>query len=171
VAREINAEVLRTRLILNFMDKSGLKLFHILIAKSIVETLFVSILAVAFFFGTFPPYFHGWGEATPDAIAGWAVNNAAPWERVKVQLFIDGHFVASGVANLSRPDVMKAGWSRDEWHGYAFTVPTLTVGIHEASVYAIHESAGSKQKSLLLLGYPIRFAIDENGKLTDLVKR
>lgn len=153
------------------MDKTSLRLFHILIAKSIAETLFVSILAVAFFFGAFPPHFHGWGEATPEVIAGWAVNSAAPWERVEVQLFIDGRFIASGVANLSRPDVERAGWSRDEWHGYVFAVPTLTVGVHEASVYAIHESEGGLRKSLQLLGYPIRFAVDENGKLTDLVKR
>ncbi len=153
------------------MDKSRLRLFHILIAKSIAETLFVGTLAVVFFFVAFPPYFRGSGEATPQAIAGWAVNNAAPSDRVEVQLFIDGHFVASGLANLSRPDVMRAGWSKDEWHGYVFAVPTLPVGVHEASVYAIHESGGGIRKTLPLLGYPIRFEVDENGKLTDLVKR
>lgn len=138
--------------------------------KSIAETLFVALLAVGFFFTAFPPYFHGFGEATPDSIAGWAVNNRAPWDRVEVQLFIDGRYAASGVANLSRPDVANAGWSRDEWHGYSFPVSQLSVGVHEASVYAVHESGGGIRRTLQLLGYPMRFSVDGNGKLTDLRK-
>ncbi len=153
------------------MEKKRLRLFQILVAKSIAETLFVGTLAFVFFAAAFPPYFHGWGEATPQTIAGWAVNNAAPWDRVEVQLFIDGHFVASGAANLSRPDIFRAGWSNDEWHGYAFAVPASTVGIHEARVYAIHESGRGKRKTLQLVGDPIRFAVDEKGRLTDLVQR
>ena len=153
------------------MDTTRLTLFRILIGKSIAETLFVATLAIGFFFSAFPPYFHGFGEATPDSIAGWAVNNRAPWERVEVQLFIDGRFSASGVANLSRPDVSSAGWARDEWHGYNFPVSSLSVGTHEANVYAVHESAGGLRRTLQLLGYPIRFSVDQNGKLTDLVDR
>ena len=51
-------------------------------------------LAVFTFMTVFPPYFHGWGEVTETGIAGWAVNSAEPWERVEVQLFIDGQFIA-----------------------------------------------------------------------------
>ena len=153
------------------MDGSRLKLFRVLIAKSIAETLFVAFLAVGFFFTAFPPYFHGFGEATPDTISGWAVNNRAPWDRVEVQLFIDDKFVASGWANLSRPDVQQAGWSRDEWHGYSFPISNLSAGVHEANVYAVHKSGGGIRRTLQLLGYPIRFSVDERGKLTDLVER
>ncbi len=46
-------------------------------------------------------------------------------ERVEVQLFIDGKLVGTQVAHLSRPDVLAAGWSKDEWHGYNFIVPGL----------------------------------------------
>jgi hypothetical protein len=153
------------------MDTNRLKLFRILIGKSIAETVFVALLAVGFFFTTFPPYFHGFGEATPDTISGWAVNNRAPWDRVEVQLFIDDRFVASGVANLSRPDVQQAGWAQDEWHGFSFPVLDTGVGMHEASVYAVHKSGGGIRRTLQLLGYPIRFSVDENGKLSDLVDR
>ncbi len=153
------------------MDKTRLTLLQILIAKSIAETLVVSALAVGFFYGAFPPYFHGWGEATPDAIAGWAVNNAAPWDRVEVQLFIDGRFVANGVANLSRPDVMQAGWSKDEWHGYAFAFPPLPAGTHGADVYAIHESNGGLRRTLQLLGSRIYFAVDAKGQRDGLKQR
>lgn len=152
------------------MDQKRLKLSRILIGKSIAETVFVASLAVGFFFTAFPPYFHGFGEATPDSISGWAVDNSAPWDRVEVQLFIDDRFVASGAANLARPDVQQAGWSNDQWHGFSFPVSGLSVGLHEASVYAVHKSGGNR-RTLQLLGYPIKFSVDEHGKLTDLVDR
>ena len=86
-------------------------------------------------------------------------------------MFIDDRFAASAAANLSRPDVQQAGWAPDEWHGFSFPVSQLSVGEHEASVYAVHESGGGVRRTLQLLGYPIRFSVDESGRLTDLVER
>lgn len=137
------------------------RLTSLLIAKSVAEAAFVAVLALVFYFTAFPPFYRGWGEATADArIAGWAVNEAAPWDRVKVYLFVDGNFVAYGVASLSRPDVSAAGYARDEWHGYAFDLPPLQNGEHEARVYAVHESAGGARRTLQLLGKPIRFRVE-----------
>jgi len=150
------------------MGHMHFNLFRLLIAKSVAETLFVSVLAVVFFYTNFPPHFQGFGEATPESIAGWAINRSAPWDRVKLQLFIDGNFVADGTANLSRPDVVTAGWSKDEWHGYAFPAPPLDVGVHEAHVYAVHGSGDGSRRTLQLVGNPIRFLVYENGKLTQL---
>lgn len=144
------------------------KLVNFLIGKSIVETVLVSTIAVGFYINTLPPYFHGWGEATPSAIAGWAVNDNGPWDRVTVQLFVDGKFVATQAANLSRPDVSLAGWAKDEWHGYHFVVSHLGVGTHEARVYALHESGNGVRHTLQQLGDPIRFSIDATGGITDL---
>src|SRR5207302_6840419 len=101
-------------------NQSRAKLAHLLIAKSIAESLLVGALAIAFFFVAFPPYFEGWGEATPNSIAGWAVDRNNPSRRVEVQLFIDDQFAATGTAALSRPDVVKAGMAADEWLGYSF---------------------------------------------------
>lgn len=142
-----------------------LKLAQLLIAKSVTETLLVAILAVVFYLTVFPPYFRGWGETTPHEIAGWAVNEAAPWERVEVQLFIDGSFVARAVANRSRPDVFAAGWSADEWHGYVFAPQSLTTGEHVAQVYAMHSNGAGTRRTLQLLGDPIRFVVDVHGVL------
>ncbi|MEP6706496.1 MAG: hypothetical protein ABJC05_03195 [Pyrinomonadaceae bacterium] len=136
---------------------------ELLIAKSIIETLLVGAIAVVFYLSLFPPFFRGWGETAPHEIAGWAVNQNSPWERVQVQLFIDGGFVATAVANRSRPDVQAAGWSADEWHGYFFPAPPLTPGEHVAQVYAMH-GAGTR-RTLQLLGDPIRFVVDANGVL------
>ena len=141
------------------------KLVHLLIGKSILETLVVGALAVFTFITVLPPYFHGWGEVTETGISGWAVNNASPWERVEVQLFVDGKFVSHAIADQSRPDVSAAGWAKDEWHGYTFTVPYLSPRKHEARVYVLHDSGAGSRRSLQLVGDPIPFLVSEDGKL------
>jgi len=140
------------------MRKPPLSLVHILIGKSIVETLLVSGLAVFFYLDAFPR-FHGWGEATPNAISGWVVNNRTPWHRVEVQLFVDDKFAGRAVANQSRTDVSAAGWSEDEWHGYSIAITSVQAGPHEARVYALHDSAQGARKTLQLVGEPIRFVV------------
>jgi hypothetical protein len=147
------------------MKTPSTRLVHVLIGKSIAETLLVGALAVFAFIAVLPPYFHGWGEVTESGISGWAVNNALPWQRVEVQLFVDGKFVASRFASESRPDVAAAGWARDEWHGYKFPLTSLSAGSHEARVYALHESGGGLRKSLQLLGDPIPFVVSQEGKV------
>ncbi|HWN11600.1 MAG TPA: hypothetical protein VNO50_20395 [Pyrinomonadaceae bacterium] len=146
------------------MKKPSTSLVHILIGKSILETLLVGTLAVFTYITILPPYFHGWGEITETGVSGWAVNHAEPWARVEIQLFIDGRFIAQSVANKSRPDVLAAGWSKDEWHGYVIPISSLAQGTHEARVYALHHSGEGARKSLQLLGSPIPFSIDANGK-------
>ncbi|HKO96361.1 MAG TPA: hypothetical protein VJU86_05190 [Pyrinomonadaceae bacterium] len=145
-------------------------LINVLIAKSIAETILVGVLAVFAYTALVPPYFHGWGEVRDEAIVGWAVNNADPWGRVEVQLYVDDQLVGTQVASLSRPDVKAAGWSKDEWHGYAFPLPKLGAGVHTAGVYARHDSGGSARKSLQLLGDPIQFRVEPNGRLVPLPK-
>ena len=142
------------------------QLVNLLIAKSILDTLLVGVIAVAAYFNAFPPTFHGWGEAVAElqSISGWAVNDSDPWQRVEVQLFIDGKFVGRQVAHQSRPDVVAAGWSRDEWHGYNFVVPGLSAGTHEARVYALHPSRNGARYTLQMLGDPIRLQVTAEGR-------
>ena len=139
------------------MNSASLRLTNVLIGKAIFEILLVGAIAVASYISMFPPTFHGWGEAVVESrsISGWVVDDADPWRRVEVQLFVDGKFVGTTVAQLSRPDVMTAGWSKDEWHGYEFVVTGLTEGMHEAKVYALHRSG--ERYTLQLLGNPITF--------------
>ena len=149
------------------MKKPLMGLVHILIGKSIFETLLVVCLAVFFFLDAFPR-FHGWGEVTPQSISGWVVNNRDPWHRVEVQLFLDDKFAGLAVANESRMDVFAAGWSKDEWHGFTFPISLLPAGTHEARVYALHESGQGARKTLQLVGDPIRFVVSRDGKLEPL---
>lgn len=141
-------------------------LVHVLIGKSILETLLVGALALFGFMTILPPYFHGWAEVTNAGISGWVVNNAAPWDRVEVELYVDGKFQGQAVAIESRPDVLAAGWSKDQWHGYTFTITANSPGSHEARVYALHDSGDGARKSLQLVGDPITFVVDDRGKLT-----
>ena len=140
-------------------------LVNALIAKSILETLLVGTIAVAVYLNAFPPTFHGWGEAVIEAqtISGWAVNDSSPWERVQVQLFVDEKFIGTQVANLSRPDVQAAGWSKDQWRGYSFAVTGLAPGTHEARVYALHSSSNGTRYTSQILGDPIRFEVEVSG--------
>lgn len=153
------------------MKTPSTSLVHVLIGKSILETLLVGALAVFTFITILPPYFHGWGEVTGKGISGWVVNDAAPSDRVEVQLFIDDQFQASTLAGEPRPDVSIAGWAKDQWHGYTFPLTLLTVGYHEARVYALHESGGRARKSLRLVGDPIPFFVTEDGKVGKVVVR
>jgi hypothetical protein len=148
------------------MKTPSTRLVHLLIGKSIVETLVVGALAVFTFISVLPPYFHGWGEVTESGISGWAVNNAAPWQRVEVQLFVDGKFVTQGVADKYRPDVSNAGWAKDPWHGYTFVITSVPLGNHEARIYALHDSGRGVRKSLQLLGDPIWFSVSEDRKVS-----
>ena len=147
------------------------RLHNVLIAKSITETLVVGAIAVFFFIDAFPPFFHGWGQATPNSIAGWVVNDAAPWDHVQVQLYIDDKFIANGVANKSRPDVVAANWAKDEWHGYEFPITQFDPGEHEARVYAMHVSGRRLRRTLQLVGNPIKFRLNQDGSLTNLNSR
>ena len=135
------------------------QLVNALIVKSVLDTVLVATIAVVVYLNAFPPTFHGWGEAVVQerSISGWAVNDADPWRRVEVQLFIDGKLVGSQLAQLSRPDVVAAGWSKSEWCGYRFAVLDLNAGTHEARVYAVHSSRNSARFTLQMLGDPIRF--------------
>jgi hypothetical protein len=139
------------------------RLVHLLIAKSILDTLLVGTIAVVVYLNTFPPTFHGWGEAVVDerSVSGWAVSSTEPWRRVEVQLFVDGKLVGTQVAHLPRPDVKAAGWAKDEWHGYRFIVTDLAAGTHEARVYALHGSGA--RYTLQQLGDPIRFEVSADG--------
>lgn len=141
------------------------RLVNLLIAKSILETILVGTIAVVVYLNAFPPTFHGWGEAVAGtkSISGWVVNDAEPWARVEVQLFVDGKLIGTQVAHVSRPDVVAAGWSKDEWHGYSFVVDGLAAGSHEARVYALHSSGAGTRYTLQMPGDPIRFEVNQDG--------
>jgi hypothetical protein len=140
---------------------------HLLVGVPTALTLLVGAAAVWLSAVFFPPHFQGWGEVTREgAVAGWAVNRAAPSERVEVQLYVDGRFVAGRTADQPRPDVAAAGHARDERCGYSFKLPPLAPGPHEARVYAAHAVGAGSYLTLQLTGRPLRFNVDANGRVS-----
>jgi hypothetical protein len=136
------------------------RLIQYLIAKSIIEALFVGALAIGFYLTAFAPNLRGeLDEANTQRVAGWAVDNARPQAHVEVQLYIDGNFVASRQADAPRPDVKAAGLADDELHGYIFNPPPLGAGAHVARVYAVHESGAGARRTMQLVGQPLRFQV------------
>lgn len=136
------------------------RLTSYLIAKSIVEILFVGALAIGFYLTAFTPYFRGALDmADARNVAGWVINHAQPQARVEVQLYIDGKFAGNRFADAVRPDVKAAGRALDEQHGFIFETPALASGQHEARVYAVHESGGGERRTLQLIGKPLWFTV------------
>lgn len=142
------------------------RLVHALITKSLLDILFVVALVVSFNFQLFDPRFHGnVDEANATRVAGWVVNEAAPARRVEVQLYIDGRFVAHGVADLPRPDVVVAGRAKDVASGFEFKTPLLEAGVHEARVYVMRQSEDGVRRTLQLLGKPMTFRVERGDLL------
>ena len=125
------------------------------------EAILITAVAVGFYFATTNPNLRGvLDDANSEWVTGWAVDDAHPWARVEVQLFIDDRFAADAIASKYRPDVREAKRAQDDWHGFAFSTPRLTPGEHEARVYAVHSSARGERRTLQLIGKPLRFRID-----------
>src|SRR5260370_27486196 len=113
--------------------RSRSKLIHLLISKSIAEALLVAAIAVGFYFATSNPDLHGVLDVSNgETVNGWAADEARPWTRVEVQLFIDNEFVADKNAAEFRPHVHSAKRAEDDWHGFVFPTPPLPATQHEA---------------------------------------
>jgi hypothetical protein len=141
------------------------RLSHALIAKSIIEALFVTGLAVYFAYTNFHPYFRGSLDHVDErVVTGWVVNEAAPDERVEVYLYINGHFVSRRSANSPRADVLAAGRSSDAYHGFVFATPTLPPNrTYEARVYAVHITNDDRRRTLHEIGGGARrFSVTAN---------
>ena len=135
------------------------RLAHLLIAKSIAEALLTGALAVGFYYSAFNPHFRGSvDEANARRVAGWVVDESRPAARVEVQLYVDGKFVASRLADEARPDVRAAGRAADDRHGFSFPLRVQEGGEHEARVYAVHASGGAARRTLQLIGRAVSFS-------------
>jgi hypothetical protein len=145
---------------------SGARL-HLVLGILIASTLAILGISVYWNFSFFPPGFTGWGEVTREqTIAGWVIQQNDPTKRVEVQLYIDDQFVGHTLADLPRPDVVRAGWTTDARCGYVFTLPALSLGDHEARVYALSHVRGGNYVTLQMTGNPLRFSVNADHTVT-----
>src|SRR5215207_4286371 len=139
---------------------------QIVFAALVCVTAAAGAYAVWAEYSSFPPHFRGFGEVTRGGeVAGWAVDPTNPGARVEVELYVDGRFVAHGVAALPRPDVVAAGRATEPDCGYRFPLPALAEGAHEARVYALHAPGPAERRTLKQLGDPLRFATGADGRV------
>lgn len=139
------------------------RLLHYLIIKSVADVLFIGLIAVGFYYTAFNPNFQGaLDDAGPEWIRGWVVDQSAKGKPVEVQLFIDGKFADSRLADYPRPEIVAAGVADREQHGFLFYTPPLPEGEHEARVYAMHASNGGRLRTMQIIGVPRRFKMYAN---------
>ena len=134
------------------------RLVNLLLAKAACDLLFVSALAAGFYYAAFRPTFQGsLDHADAQSVRGWVVDKRDPGRRVEVHLYLDGRAVAAGRADAPRPDVAAKGYAADADHGFVFQLDALPAGEHEARVYAAHESAEGRRRTLQQIGDAIKF--------------
>jgi hypothetical protein len=126
--------------------------------KLTLDLLFVCALALYAYADTFRNTFDGALErADARGVSGWAVDESRPSAAVEVQLFVDGRFVAAGLADRPRPDVDSGRVSKDAGRGFAFEFDPPLEGAHEARVYAVRAGRGGTRLTLQLIGAPRAF--------------
>lgn len=128
-----------------------------------VATLSAVALALGFHVWLLPPQYQGWSEVVGDnaEVAGWVVNLRAPDERVMVQLYIEGRFAGTTIADLPRPDVVRAGFASDERCGYRLALPRLAPGTHVARVYVVRQVARGRLLTRQGTGEPLSIIVTE----------
>lgn len=83
----------------------------------------------------------GWVDVlNKTTVAGWAYDKDAGTGPVNVAVYINGTLSATVTANVSRPDL--AGVLGSSNHGFVFTVPTLSAGSHQISVFVLDAASG-----------------------------
>lgn len=126
------------------------RLLRAVIAKSFVEVILVCVVATLAAFTTFSPQLRGAIDvADQTRVAGWVHDPQSPAAPLEVQLFIDGKFAATKLADEIREDLVRAGVTMQATHGFNFALEALNLpdGKHSAQVYAVR--AVGANKSLL----------------------
>jgi len=136
------------------------RLTRLLLAKLTLDLLFVAALAVYTQAVAFRPFYSGSLDyADSKSVRGWVVDRSEPGAAVEVQLYLDGNFAASALADEPRPDVSAKGYAEDERHGFVFNLTNVREGEHEARVYAVHASRGGARRTLQQIGGALRFTV------------
>ncbi len=138
------------------------QLLKAILAKSVIEILLVCAVVTMAAFSNFSPLLRGAIDlADQNRVAGWVHDPLSPEEAIEVQLFIDGRFVASTIADQRRDDLVRAKATTKPDHGFAFEIGGLKLdhGLHSAQVYAVRSAAGSSKALLPISKNPLAFHI------------
>ena len=137
--QETSPQIAATKMLKALIAKAGIEIFVVMAAISLAAYSHLN-----------PPIRGAIDIADPTRIAGWAYDPRAPEDRLQVQLFVDGNFIAMKSAHELRNDLVTAGAATNPPHGFTFSVPELKLanGVHSVNVYALRAGGGGN-KSLL----------------------
>lgn len=144
------------------MDSTATKLLRVIIGKSFVEVALVCVVASLAAFTTFSPQLRGAIDlADQTRVAGWVNDPRLPETALEVQLFIDGKFIASRLADDRRDDLVSAGATTRPNHGFSFALEQFkfSAGEHSAQVFAVRDAAGASKILLPVTAAPKNFQI------------
>ena len=128
-------------------------------AKLTLDLLFVVAFAAYTHADTFLPTYDGALEqADVRGVRGWVVDRLRPGAPVEVQLYVDGRFVAAGLAYRPHAGVAADGAAADERRGFSFEFDSPLDGAREARVYAVRAGRGGSRRTLRQVGAPRAFA-------------
>lgn len=133
---------------------AGRRLVRLLVAKAALDLLFVTALALNSGYAPSGTRFEGAIDyAYTDAVRGWVTDTADAGRPVEVQLFLNGEFVASAVADKSADEGADGGRL-----AFVFKHERPQYGDRQARVYAVCPSEDGTRRTLQLLGSPVNYA-------------
>ena len=127
------------------------RLAKLVAAKLALDLLFVCALAAYTHAVTFGRGFDGGLErADASGVSGWVEDLEQTGSPVEVQLFLDGRFAASALAD----EPATGGQDR---RAFAFSFAQPRNGGYEARVFAVREGRGGARRTLQQIGAPRGF--------------
>jgi hypothetical protein len=135
------------------------RLTRLLLLKSLAELLLVAALAASLFLIDVRAGLTGGIERVEGGtLKGW-VEGGGDEAAVEIQLFIDGRFASSALAERVEParDLQRA--EADSRHHFTFQLAVPPDAEHEARAYAVTGGREGVRRTLTLLGQPVRFRI------------
>ena len=134
------------------------RLARLVAAKLALDLLFVCGLAAYTHAVTYRTGFEGELEHADGLGArGWVVDLEQPGAPVEVQLFLDGHFVASALAGEPAPDGAQGDPRKHDRRAFAFRFEPPRDGEYEARVYAVRVGRDGARRTLQQVGDPRGF--------------
>ena len=130
------------------------RLARLVAATLALDLVFVGAFALYTYSANYPRGFEGALEhADGRGARGWVVDLERPGEAVEVQLFENGRFVASAVADGPPPGESGGAGRR----GFAFNFERELYGEREVCVYAVRAARGGTRRTLQQVGAPRGF--------------
>lgn len=135
------------------------RIAKLVVVKLALDLIFVGAFAIYTHAVTFGRDFDGALEhADGRGARGWVVDLERPGEPVEIQLFENGRFVASTIADEPRTDTDPETTHGAGRRGFTFKFERDLYGEHTVSVYAVRVGRGGQRRMLQEIGKPVNFA-------------